>query len=89
MAMSKGKALGLDGIVIEFYVKNIYHIIGEDYGNMIKNFIQVKRLFIGAIKGLTTLICKFRDKEHMGNWCPISFLNLTYKIFAKMLQLGL
>jgi hypothetical protein len=89
MAMSKGKALGLDGIVIEFYVKNICPIIGEDYDNMIKNFIQVRRLFNGVTKGLITLICKFKNKEDMGNWCPISFLNLTYKIFAKMLQLCL
>jgi hypothetical protein len=59
--------LGLDGIVIEFYVKNVCHIIGEDYDNMMKNFIQVRRLFNGVTKGLTTLICKFRDKENVGN----------------------
>jgi hypothetical protein len=89
MVMSKGKALGPNGIVIEFYVKNICCIIGEDYDNMSKNFIQVRILFNGVTKGLTILICKFKDKENVGNWCPICFLNITYKTFAKMLQLCL
>jgi hypothetical protein len=43
----------------------------------------------GVNKGLITMLFKARDKENLGNWLPITLLNASYKIFAKVLQMRL
>jgi hypothetical protein len=32
---------------------------------------------------------KFGENNDLGNWHPISLLNMAYKIYVKVLQLGL
>jgi hypothetical protein len=56
---------------------------------MIKAAMQVGRFPKGVNKGMITLLFKAREKENLGNWCPITFLNVAYKIFTKTLQLRL
>jgi hypothetical protein len=36
------------------------------------------------IKGLIILLFRMGEKEHLGNWLPITLLNVSYKIFAKV-----
>jgi hypothetical protein len=36
--------------------------------------------------GLITLLHKGGDGEDLGNWRPITLLNIAYKILAKALQ---
>jgi hypothetical protein len=40
-------------------------------------------------RGLITLLFKSGKMEHLGNQCPITSLNVSYKIFANALQLRL
>lgn len=35
---------------------------------------------------MLTLLHKGGDEENPGNWRPIALLNVTYKIYAKVLQ---
>jgi hypothetical protein len=56
---------------------------------MIKAAMQVGRFPKGVNKGMITLLFKAREKENLGNWRPITLLNMAYKIFTKTLQLRL
>lgn len=50
---------------------------------------QGKTLFNGVHKGLITLLVKTSEKKHIGNWHPIILLNVSYKMFTKVLLLRL
>jgi hypothetical protein len=41
------------------------------------------------MKGLITLTFKAGNNEKQKKWKPISFLNITYKIYTKVFQLQL
>jgi hypothetical protein len=84
--MTKRKALGLDKIMIKFCVK-VWHAIGAYYCSIIVRFIKVGRLLKGVTKRLITPLYKFGEKSELGNWHPISLLNMAYKICVKALQL--
>jgi hypothetical protein len=71
-------------IPIEFFVQ-FWHIISEDYFAMIPDSVKNGRFSRDVTQGLMTLLFKAGDKEDVGNWCLISLLNTTYKIFAKSL----
>jgi hypothetical protein len=43
----------------------------------------------GVNKGLITMLFKATDKDNLSNWRPITLLNASYKIFAKVLQVRL
>ncbi len=36
-------------------------------------------------KRLITMLFKAKDKENLNNWRPITLLNVSYKIFVKVL----
>jgi hypothetical protein len=40
-------------------------------------------------KSLINLILKVGEKDNLSNWEPITFLNMTYKVFKKVQQLQL
>jgi hypothetical protein len=52
---------------------------------MIKAIMQVGQFPKGVNKGMITLLFKAKKKENVGNWHPITFLNVANKIFAKAL----
>lgn len=74
-------------IPINFFVQ-FWHIISEDYFPMIPDSVKNGRLSRDITQGLVTLIFKAGDKEDVGNWCLISLLNTTYKIFGKSLRIA-
>jgi hypothetical protein len=52
---------------------------------MIVRSIKVGRFPKGVTEGLITLLYKFGEKSDLGNWHPISLLNMAYKIYVKAL----
>lgn len=56
---------------------------------MANSWIEIGDFYYGVIKGLISLIPKKGDTESLNNMRPITLLMTIYKIFAKMLQLGL
>jgi hypothetical protein len=87
-AMATDRSPGPDGILTEFY-SFYWDIIGEDFTTMIIQAIESSRLLPGMTKGLIALLLKDGDLEYLSNWRPITLLNSSYKIFAKVLHLQL
>ena len=87
-AMAKGKAPGHHGIPIEFFQK-FWPTIGQDFHRMIITSIEEGKLHDGITKGLISLILKEGDNKDLNYWRPITLLTVSYKIFAKTLQLRL
>lgn len=87
-ALAKEKAPGPDGIAMNFFTI-FWPQIGEDFYKMIRNAVSTGRFLSGVTKGLITLIPKSGDLKLLNNWRPITLLNVSYKIYAKALQIRL
>jgi hypothetical protein len=86
--MRTGKSPGPDGIVLEFY-KEFWHLIGEEYLHMVQLSIYNEQFPPSVTTGMIALLYKGGERQALTNWRPITLLNLSYKIFAKALQLRL
>jgi exonuclease III len=82
-AMADHKSPGCDGLPAEFY-KLFFPVFGNIFVELINsNEGQMSR---SQRIGLITLLCKDPDHaDELGNWRPISLLNVDYKILAKVL----
>lgn len=56
---------------------------------MIETIIKDGNFPNGLNEGLITMLFKIGDKEIFNNWWPITWLNVSYKIFAKVIQMRL
>ena len=84
--MANDKALGPDGLPIEFYKKNIDWIVPyllSVYEEAFDRGSLGPKLNAGVIK----LIPKEGDRLLINNWRPITLLNVVYKILAKVLAI--
>jgi hypothetical protein len=86
--MAPGKSLGPDGIIVELY-KCIWSIIGEEYLLMLQLAIERGALPTRVIEGLIVLLHKGGEMFTLNNWRRITLLNVSYKLFAKALQMRL
>lgn len=86
--MTANKAPGKDGLTAEFF-KKFWPLISEDYTNMITDAIVADRFPNGVTCGVLTLLHKGGNRNLLTNWRPIALLNVSYKIYAKALQLRL
>lgn len=86
--MASGKSPGKDSVITEFY-KLYWQLIGNDYLKMISDAISNNRLPPGMNYGVLSLIHKGNSRSKLPNWRPIALLNVSYKLFAKVLQLRL
>jgi hypothetical protein len=84
--MKLGKSSGPDGIILEFY-REYWPLIGEEYLSMIQDSIRTSRFPAGVTTSMIALLFKSRVRAALSNWHPITLLNLSYKIYAKALQL--
>ena len=87
-SMAKGKTPGHDDIPVELFQK-MWYTIGKDFRLMVKMSIEEKKLHEGITEGLICLIPKEGDAKDLNYWRPITLLTVTYKIFAKALQMRL
>jgi hypothetical protein len=86
--MAKGRSPSPDGILTEFYSK-FWDTLGAEFTTMLQQAIAQGALSAGMIASLITLLPKEGDRERLANWQPITLLNSSYKIFAKVLQVQL
>lgn len=84
--LAKDKAPGPDGTIVNFFAC-FWLLIGADYCRMVQDSLHTGRFPKGVTKGLITLIPKSGDRKLLNNWRPITLLNVSYKIYAKALQL--
>jgi hypothetical protein len=87
-ALSNDKAPGSDGFLIEFYKANISWIC-KDLHDVYTEAISKGTLGPKINKGIIKLLPKDGDKALIKNWRPITLLNVSYKILAKILALRL
>jgi hypothetical protein len=87
-AMARNKSPGPDGVLTEFF-KVMWLVIGAEYLSMIQGAISNGLLPTGVTAGMIALLHKGGGRSSLNNWRPITLLNVTYKIFAKALQIRL
>jgi hypothetical protein len=63
--MVKGKALGPNSMVAEFYT--FWNLININYFQMIETIIKDGNFPNGVNEGLNTMLFKARDKENLSN----------------------
>jgi len=84
-SFSDNKTPGEDGFIKEFY-ESFYDLIWRDLLNSYDAAFQNGSLSISQKRGIITLIPKADgDLKELSNWCPISLLNIDYKILTKAL----
>jgi hypothetical protein len=82
--MAKGKALGPNGIIVEFFL-SMWLVIGREYTKMIHDAILNDYIPRIVVRSLITLLHKGGERKHLSNWRPITLLNVSYNFFAKVL----
>ena len=87
-ALKDDKAPGPDGLSVEFYKANLSWI-SKDLFDLYNEAISVGSLSPEINRGIIKLLPKEGDKSLLKNWRPISLLNVSYKILAKVLALRL
>ena len=88
-SFSRSKSRGMDGLYAEFY-SFFWDLL---FGTMVNSFnygFQKGELAISQKQSVIRLIPKTdKDLSRLKYWCPISLLNLDYKIAKKALALRL
>jgi hypothetical protein len=88
MEMAKGKSPSPDGLTVDLYI-SLWPIFSQEYMDMILCSIERGSLPPGTTEGLITLLYKGGARNTLNNWQPITLLNVSYKFFAKALQMHL
>lgn len=83
-SLKDGKASGPNGLPAEFYKSNI-DWIAQDLLDVYTEALVNGSLGSDINRGIIKLIPKDGDKTLMKNWCPITLLNVSYKILSKAL----
>ena len=79
------KVPGIDGLPAEFY-KAFWHLLGETLVDSLNAAFDSGRLSISQRQAIITLIDKKdKDRTLLGNWRPISLLNMDVKLLSKAL----
>ena len=82
--MANDKSLGMDGLPIEFYKDNL-DWIREELLLFYNDAFDNGSLGSDVNRGIIKLLPKIRDRSLVKNWRPITLLNFSYKITAKLL----
>ncbi|PFX11146.1 Transposon TX1 uncharacterized 149 kDa protein, partial [Stylophora pistillata] len=80
--MAKNKAPGLDGFLAEFYLR-FWGVLGRDLVNVLNHCFLSGSLALSKRPGIITLSFKKGDRLDPRNWCPITPLNVDYKIASR------
>lgn len=82
--MSKGKVPGVDGLLVEFYVR-FFNILGPYLVEMVWKMLENKNIRGSMATGVITLLYKKAEKSDIANYRPFNMLTVDYKIIAKIL----
>ncbi|PFX30003.1 Transposon TX1 uncharacterized 149 kDa protein [Stylophora pistillata] len=80
--MARGKAPGLDGLPMEFYLK-FWDVIGPDLVTVLNSCFFSGCLSLSQRRGVITLAFKKGNRLDPRNWKPISLLNVDYKLASR------
>ena len=77
------KVPGIDGLPAEFY-KAFWHLLEETLIDSLNAAFDSGRLSVSQRQAIITLIVKKdKDRTLLGNWRPISLLNMDVKLLPK------
>ena len=79
------KAPGQDGLSSEFY-KTFAHKLAGPLAKLYQKFIENEDLPASFSNANINLLYKKGERQEIGNWRPISLLNVDYKILAKIIS---
>ncbi|CAI5974965.1 unnamed protein product [Closterium sp. NIES-65] len=82
--MAKNKSPGLDGLPKELFENN-WDLLGGSFMSLVKDFTATAKLPAETKGAVTILMHKKGEKNQLGNYRPITLLNFTFKIQAKVL----
>ncbi|KAL3695088.1 hypothetical protein R1sor_008739 [Riccia sorocarpa] len=83
-----GKSRGLDGMLREILLE-LWPFVGSLYYAATVQFWESGELPQCFKEGLLFLIPKTLDPDKLSQWRPITLLNITYKVFAKLVAIRL
>ncbi|CAI5961618.1 unnamed protein product [Closterium sp. NIES-65] len=81
--MAKNKSPGSDGLPKELFEAH-WDLLGESFMVMAKSFQSSASLPVELKEAVTILQHKKGDKEQLNNYRPITLLNFTYKVLARV-----
>ena len=82
--LKTGKALGLDGLLVEFY-RAFWDCLKEDLVQMV-NEVNISGSFSSSQRtSVIRLLYKGGDCKSLSSWRPISLLNTDYRIISRAL----
>ncbi|CAI5484927.1 unnamed protein product [Closterium sp. Yama58-4] len=82
-AMARNKSPGSDGLPKELFEAH-WDLLGESFMVMAKSFESSASLPAEVKEAVTILLHKKGDKEQLNNYRPITLLNFTYKVLARV-----
>ncbi|CAI5974059.1 unnamed protein product [Closterium sp. NIES-65] len=82
-ALANGKSPGKDGLPKELFEKN-WDVLGGEFLKMAQNFSETASLPASIKEAVTILLHKKGDKDNLDNYRPITLLNFTYKVLARV-----
>ena len=88
MSFKNGKTPGIDGLSIEFYKKN-FEVIKHHLLNFINDIIFGKHIPRKFNTGIIKLLYKKGDAKDLGNYRPITLMNVDLKIVTKIFTVRL
>ena len=73
------KSPGIDGLPAEFYIR-FFHIIKEQFCNMIRNSFEIGKLTLSQRKAILILLFKGGDNQLLSSYRPISLICVDSKV---------
>ena len=83
-ALNTNKSPGIDGLLIEFYLK-FYNIIKNEFCEVLCNSLKINCLTESQRKALIILLFKGGDIRLISSWRPISLICVDTKILSKLI----
>ncbi|CAI5528544.1 unnamed protein product [Closterium sp. Naga37s-1] len=78
-----GRSPGLDGIPKELFEQH-WDVLGEGFMGLARSFSASASLPASTKEAVTILLHKKGDKDSLNNYRPITLLNFTYKVLARV-----
>ncbi len=85
--MESGKALGIDGLPVDFY-KSFWSELKEDLLEVLNESLAEGQLPVSYRRAVLTLLPKKGDLTEIKCWQPVSLLCSDYKLLSKSLALN-
>ena len=82
--MARHKAPGVDGLPMKFYLK-FWSVLGCDLVDVLNSCLDSGCLSLSQRRGVISLSYKKGDRLDPRNWCPITLLNVAYKLPARVI----